>query len=55
MVRSMGFFGARITPNPGTCASIKRLIFEAPTLLSADLQNKVHKTDDQNQVQARPS
>ena len=37
-----GLFGTRIVPNPGTYASIKRLIFEAHTLLSADLQNKVH-------------
>ena len=37
-----GLFGTRIVPNPGTYASIKRLIFEAHTLLSADPQNKVH-------------
>lgn len=34
-------------PNQRTYASIKRLIFEAQTLLSAELQNKVHKSEDQ--------
>ena len=42
-------FGGAVVPNQGTYASIRRLIFEAQTLLSADLQNKVHKTDDPNQ------
>ena len=40
-------FNGQIVPNPGTYASMKRLIFEAQTLLSAELQNKVHKTDEQ--------
>ena len=43
-------YGAHGRPNQGTYASTKRLIFEAQTLLSAELQNKVHKTEDQVKV-----
>ena len=48
-------FNGVIVPNPGTYASMKRLIFEAQTLLSADLQNKVHKTDDQTKSKLAPA
>ena len=50
-----GLFNNLIAPNPGTYASMKRLIFEAQTLLSADLQNKVHKTDDQSKSKLAPA
>ena len=48
-------FSGLIVPNPGTYASMKRLIFEAQTLLSAELQNKVHKTDDQAKAKLAPA
>lgn len=48
-------FGGAVVPNQGTYASIRRLIFEAQTLLSADLQNKVHKTDDQIKTKMAPA
>ena len=35
-----GLFNGLVTLNPGTYASMKRLIFEAQTLLSAELQNR---------------
>lgn len=50
-----GLFNGLITPNPGTYASMKRLIFEAQTLLSAELQNKVHKTDEQSKSKLAPA
>lgn len=50
-----GLFNGVITPNPGTYASMKRLIFEAQTLLSADLQDKVHKTEDQVKSKMAPA
>ena len=34
---------------------MKRLIFEAQTLLSAELQNKVHKTDEQAKSKLAPA
>ena len=34
---------------------MKRLIFEAQTLLSAELQNKVHKTEDQTKTKLAPA
>jgi len=48
-------FNGQIVPNPGTYASMKRLIFEAQTLLSAELQNKVHKTDEQVKSKLAPA
>ena len=48
-------FEGRITPNAGTYASMKRLIFEAHTPLSADLQNKVHKPDEQVKSKLAPA
>ena len=48
-------FAGRTAPNQGTYSSIKRLIFEAQTLLSAELQNKVHKTEDQAKSKMAPA
>ena len=39
-------FGAGIVPNVGTLASIKRLVFEAQTLVIADVKNRATKKDD---------
>ena len=50
-----GLFIGQVAPNPGTYASMKRLIFEAQTLLSAELQNKVHKTDEQVKSKLAPA
>ena len=50
-----GLFNGLVTLNPGTYASMKRLIFEAQTLLSADLQNKVHRTEDQTKAKLAPA
>ena len=50
-----GLFNGLVTLNPGTYASMKRLIFEAQTLLSAELQNKVHKTEDQTKTKLAPA
>ena len=46
-----GLFGGAIIPNQGTFASMKRIIFEAHTLLSAELQSKVHKADEHGILQ----
>jgi len=48
-------FAGRTAPNQGTYSSIKRLIFEAQTLLSAELQNKVHKTEEQVKSKMAPA
>ena len=53
--RSMDCSMGLSTLNPGTYASMKRLIFEAQTLLSAELQNKVHKTEDQTKTKLAPA
>ena len=47
----VALFAGRAVPNQGTFASMRRLIFEAQTLLSADLQNKVHKAGRERQDQ----
>eukprot|EP00435_Cladocopium_sp_Y103_P059530 s575_g21.t1 len=39
-------FGGTVVPNIGTLASMKRLIFEAQTLVVADVKSKVTKKDD---------
>ena len=38
-------FDGRLVPNTGTFASMKRLIFEAQTLVVADVKSKVKKED----------
>lgn len=48
-------FAGRTAPNQGTYSSIKRLIFEAQTLLSAELQNKVHRTEEQVKAKMAPA
>ena len=48
-------FRGGAVPNQGTYASIRRLIFEAQTLLSADLQNKIDKTEDQIKTKMAPA
>ena len=50
-----GLFGGAVVPNQGTFASMRRLIFEAHTLLSAELQNKVHKADDVAKTKLAPA
>ena len=47
-------FGAAIRPNQGTYASMRRLIFESQTLLSADLQQKVHKPEEAVKTKLAP-
>ena len=39
-------FGGTVVPNVGTLASLKRLVFEAQTLVVADVKSKVTKKDD---------
>jgi len=48
-------FAGRTAPNQGAYSSIKRLIFEAQTLLSAELQNKVHRTEEQVKAKMAPA
>lgn len=48
-------FAGRTAPNQGTYSSIKRLISEAQTLLLAELQNKVHRTEDQVKTKMAPA
>ena len=48
-------FANKIPINQGTYSSIKRLIFEAQTLLSAELQNKVHRADEQTKAKMAPA
>lgn len=48
-------FANKIPINQGTYSSIKRLIFEAQTLLSAELQNKVHRTEEQTKAKMAPA
>lgn len=50
-----GLFANKIQINQGTYSSIKRLIFEAQTLLSAELQNKVHRTEEQAKTKMAPA
>ena len=51
----VALFAGRAVPNQGTFASMRRLIFEAQTLLSADLQNKVHKADESVKIKLAPA
>eukprot|EP00435_Cladocopium_sp_Y103_P015409 s326_g3.t1 len=39
-------FGSALAPNMGTLASMKRLVFEAQTLVVADVKNKVSKKEE---------
>ena len=41
-----GLLGGALVPNVGTLASLKRLVFEAQTLVVADVKSKVTKKDD---------
>ena len=41
-----GLFGETVVPNVGSLASLKRLVFEAQTLVVADVKSKVTKKDD---------
>ena len=41
-----GLLGGTLVPNVGTLASLKRLVFEAQTLVVADVKSKVTKKDD---------
>ena len=50
-----GLFGAAIIPNQGTFASMRRIILEAHTLLSAEFQSKVHKADDAVKTKLAPA
>lgn len=41
-----GLFGDSVTPNIGTIASTKRLIFEAQTMVVGELKNKIQKKEE---------
>ena len=41
-----GLFGDTVVPSVGSLASLKRLVFEAQTLVVADVKSKVTKKDD---------
>ena len=48
-------FGGTVVPNVGTLTSMKRLIFEAQTLVVADVKGKVNKKDDLSPVIMAPA
>ena len=48
-------FGAAVIPNVGTLASIKRLVFEAQTLVIADVKNRATKKDDSAPTNMAPA